>query len=278
MHLFCDLDPTPSLHFSGFSKWYLWLLLIDFIRAWATHHHYHDSSVRFAPPPLPELYFFYFNQSFLLSTRNNTEVLCQLSGGWFYYQCQLRQQNPTILICQAFRIVNWELRNGKKLCKTRKKAVQMYKIWSDKILIRRYIPSQLTWLFFFFHCVLHFNNSIFLSKINFYFENAQNENMSSITKICLVLNTMSYFLWHFLVSRLRPHTSDVGLCGLVLFNLRSDISNEDWSSLNYKATDIGSRSIVGSHVPGEGGECEWCIRNELYMTCSQRQWLYSSVG
>ena len=51
--------------------------------------------------------------------------------------------------------------------------------------------------------------------------------------------------------------------------------------LSYKATDVGRRSIVGSYVPVKEMSAN-DIWNKSYMnpqlTCSQRQWLQSSVG
>ena len=51
--------------------------------------------------------------------------------------------------------------------------------------------------------------------------------------------------------------------------------------LSYEATDVGRRSIVGSYVPLKEMSVN-DIWNKSYMnpqlTCSQRQWLHSSVG
>ena len=51
----------------------------------------------------------------------------------------------------------------------------------------------------------------------------------------------------------RVWTRDLAITGAMLYQL------------SYEATDVGSRSIVGEHMNPQ-------------LTCSQRQWLHSSVG
>ena len=46
--------------------------------------------------------------------------------------------------------------------------------------------------------------------------------------------------------------------------------------LSYEATDVGSRSIVGSYVPVKEMSVNDIMNPQL--TCSQRQWLHSSAG